>query len=294
MRDTFSTVHLKNCEIYPDQLHFQEQIGEGKFGVVYKGIWKGRACAIKKLKTGISKESVQYQRQLIELGILACVGTHPNIVGFWGACIQDISSPLIVEELVDGMNLEEILSRKSIGFNLGRATVKVIPRPPRPQARRLRPLQALRHLRPSAAPAAREHVRDRHAALHGARGAPAAHRRRRRDAPRRLHREGRRLQRRPHHLVPAEGLGAAVPRAQRPAKPARRRRGAAAVGRHGAAARVHVAARPRGAARRRRVCRGGARHAARQSGLCGVPRAVTRSRRRVLIPAAGILGQISS
>ena len=125
MRDTFSTVHLKNCEIYPDQLHFQEQIGEGKFGVVYKGIWKGRACAIKKLKTGISKESVQYQRQLIELGILACVGTHPNIVGFWGACIQDISSPLIVEELVDGMNLEEILSRKSIGFNLGRATVKV-------------------------------------------------------------------------------------------------------------------------------------------------------------------------
>ena len=123
MEDTYSLVHIRSCDIHPNQLQFQEQIGEGKFGLVYKGVWKGRACAIKKLKNGISKDSVEYQRLLIELGILAGVGDHSNIVGFLGACILDIGSPMIVEELVDGTNLANFLSGKSIGFNLGRAKV---------------------------------------------------------------------------------------------------------------------------------------------------------------------------
>ena len=123
MRDTFSIVHLQSCEIYPDQLQFQEQIGEGEYGLVYKGLWRGRACAIKKLKSGITKESVEYQRLLMELGILVGVGSHPNIVSFFGACIQDFSCPLIVEELVDGMNLKDYLSGNPLGFNLGRSKV---------------------------------------------------------------------------------------------------------------------------------------------------------------------------
>ena len=129
MNRAFNTVHLRSCEIYQDQLIINSKIGEGQFGLVYKGSWKGQACAIKKLKAEVKTDSVQYQRLLIELTILAGVGAHPNIVGFFGACIHDIGSPLIVEELVDGTNLEQYLDGKSIGFNLGRAKVNAyIPR----------------------------------------------------------------------------------------------------------------------------------------------------------------------
>ena len=123
MKSAFNIVHLRSCEIHRDQLQIKEQLGEGEFGLVYKGAWRGQPCAIKKLKGGITKDSVQYQRLLMELTILAGVGAHPNIVGFFGACINDLGSPLIVEELVDGTNLEEYLDRKSSGFNLGRAKV---------------------------------------------------------------------------------------------------------------------------------------------------------------------------
>jgi hypothetical protein len=123
LRNVFSMVHQGAYEIYSDELHFENQIGEGQFGLVYKGAWRGQPCAIKKLKDGISNQSVEYQRLLIELAILADIGNHPNIVSFSGACIQNLSSPLIVEEFVDGMNLDEYLSGKSLGFNLGRTKV---------------------------------------------------------------------------------------------------------------------------------------------------------------------------
>ena len=123
MQNAFSVVHIRSCEIHSNHLQVQELIGEGQFGLIHKGMWNGRKCAIKKLKGGITKDSVQYQRLLIELAILSGVGTHPNIVGFFGACIQDLSSPMIVEELVEGIDLKQYLSEKASGFNLGRSKV---------------------------------------------------------------------------------------------------------------------------------------------------------------------------
>ena len=123
MQNALSVVHIRSCEIHSHHLQVQELIGEGQFGLIHKGMWNGRKCAIKKLKGGITKDSVQYQRLLIELAILSGVGTHPNIVGFFGACIQDLSSPMIVEELVEGIDLKQYLSEKASGFNLGRSKV---------------------------------------------------------------------------------------------------------------------------------------------------------------------------
>ena len=117
------SMQTSSCEIHGGELKCHEQIGEGQFGLVYKGTLRGKPCAIKRLKGGITKESVQYQRLIIELSILTGVGVHPNIVSFLGACIEDLSAPLLVEELVDGENLEDYLSGKSIGFNLGRPQV---------------------------------------------------------------------------------------------------------------------------------------------------------------------------
>jgi serine/threonine protein kinase len=81
--------------------------------------WCTKVSAVDDLAQG--KDSVEYQRLLIELAILAGVGSHPNIVGFLGACMQDLTSPMIVKELVEGTSLEEHLDNRSTGFNIGQS-----------------------------------------------------------------------------------------------------------------------------------------------------------------------------
>jgi hypothetical protein len=105
------------------KLQLGDQIGEGEFGLVLKGTYQGRTCAIKMLKDSIGHNSEEYMRLLMELSILASAGSHPNLVGFIGACIEDLSCPLIVEEYVDGPNLQEYLCTKKIAFELGRQKV---------------------------------------------------------------------------------------------------------------------------------------------------------------------------
>jgi hypothetical protein len=63
---------------------------------------------------------------LIELAVLAGVKPHPNVVGFLGACVEDLSAPLIIEEYVHGPNLEDYLYLKQVGFNLGQPKVLLV------------------------------------------------------------------------------------------------------------------------------------------------------------------------
>jgi hypothetical protein len=45
----------------------------------------------------------------MELDVLTIVGKHQNLVEFYGACIQDPTNPVILEEFVEGPNLEHFL-----------------------------------------------------------------------------------------------------------------------------------------------------------------------------------------
>ena len=45
----------------------------------------------------------------MELDVLTTVGQHQNLVAFYGACVEDESSPVILEEYVEGPNLEKYL-----------------------------------------------------------------------------------------------------------------------------------------------------------------------------------------
>ena len=90
-----------------------------------------------------------YKDLVMELDVLTSVGKHQNLVEFYGACVQDPTNPVILEEFVEGPNLEHFLEasleahqvsssssflgylvivltveqKKSPGFNLGRTTI---------------------------------------------------------------------------------------------------------------------------------------------------------------------------
>ena len=77
--------------------------------VVYKAKFRNNFCAAKKLKCGTSAHTQEYNDILVELEILATIGTHPNLVRFYGACIDDPTSPVILEELMEGGSLQSFL-----------------------------------------------------------------------------------------------------------------------------------------------------------------------------------------
>jgi hypothetical protein len=126
--ETINLVYNKSFAILPDEIQLFDKLGEGQFGIVHEGTYRGRPCAVKMLKHGVHRDSVQYERLLLELAVLAGVGRHPNLVGFIGACVDDLSCPLIVEELIQGPNLDEYLSSKPKGFNLGQPLVSAAAR----------------------------------------------------------------------------------------------------------------------------------------------------------------------
>lgn len=66
----------------PSTLVYEEIIGEGAFGVVYRGFWRSVVVAIKEIKdTGKGFE--EFER---EATLMSQVGNHPNVVNFIGAC----------------------------------------------------------------------------------------------------------------------------------------------------------------------------------------------------------------
>ena len=92
-QEVVKTVHLGCIEIMPSDLEYDQILGEGQFGIVFKCTYRGQLCAVKKLKEGVDNGSLEYERLLLELSVLAGVGAHPNLVYFFRACVQDLSAP---------------------------------------------------------------------------------------------------------------------------------------------------------------------------------------------------------
>ena len=105
------------------ELEFGEVIGEGSTGIVFKALWRGKTCAAKMLKHGVQHDAPEYRDLITELSILTKLGSHRNLVSFYGANMEDLEAPVIIEEYMEGPDLESFLGGKHTGFDLGKANI---------------------------------------------------------------------------------------------------------------------------------------------------------------------------
>ena len=126
LKEAISLVRTGAYEISPEELKYGSKLGEGAGGAVFRGTWRNQHCAIKVLKYGFVRGTPEYRDLIVELGILARLGPHPNLVGFLGACVKDMATPALVLEFINGTDLEEYLSSLPQGFDLGRAKARFV------------------------------------------------------------------------------------------------------------------------------------------------------------------------
>jgi hypothetical protein len=92
------------------EVETSKKLGEGGFGIVYKGKWDGRQVAVKELKVKANSEVSkfrEFQREVYTMSALS----HPCLVQLYGVQL----SPLrMIMEYVPGTDLAKILRDPTI------------------------------------------------------------------------------------------------------------------------------------------------------------------------------------
>jgi serine/threonine protein kinase len=91
--EALKEIQNQSCEVRSEEIVLGRKLGEGSMAEVYEATFRGQKCAAKRLKQGVKEGTVQYNDLLLEVHTLASIGNHPNIVTFYGACIQEKCSP---------------------------------------------------------------------------------------------------------------------------------------------------------------------------------------------------------
>eukprot|EP01095_Lingulamoeba_sp_RSL-Kostka_P018132 TRINITY_DN97_c0_g1_i1.p1 TRINITY_DN97_c0_g1~~TRINITY_DN97_c0_g1_i1.p1 ORF type:complete len:523 (+),score=211.21 TRINITY_DN97_c0_g1_i1:57-1625(+) len=102
-------------EISPEELTYEEKIGGGCFGNVYKGKCRGVEVAIKKLfKQDLNEKAITEFKREVEF----CSRLHhPNVLLFMGACTVPGELALVMELMPKG-NLESLLHDNKVKLSL--------------------------------------------------------------------------------------------------------------------------------------------------------------------------------
>jgi len=86
-----------------------QEIGRGSFGVVYRGIWRSKVVAVKKINTAAEQKAL-----MIEVRQLSRV-SHPNIIKLYGASTK---KPIcLVMELAEASLFDGIESHIFLNYN---------------------------------------------------------------------------------------------------------------------------------------------------------------------------------
>jgi predicted Ser/Thr protein kinase len=98
--ESVPVIDYKDLNINPD-----DKLGQGSFGIVYKGIWNHRTVAVKQLH--LNKLTRQEKNSFVkEIRIMSKLGKHPNLVYLYGYTSEP---PCLVMEYVELGSLSYLL-----------------------------------------------------------------------------------------------------------------------------------------------------------------------------------------
>ncbi|XP_051126394.1 rust resistance kinase Lr10-like isoform X2 [Andrographis paniculata] len=110
----FAPIKYAYSEIKKMTNSFQQKLGEGGYGSVYKGkLRSGPYVAIKMMDQTISRE----EEFISEVGTIGCIH-HVNIVQLIGFCVEHSKYALVYEFLPNGSLDRYIFSQESLGITL--------------------------------------------------------------------------------------------------------------------------------------------------------------------------------
>ncbi|KAL6071656.1 Serine/threonine-protein kinase svkA [Balamuthia mandrillaris] len=89
-------------EIDFDELEFQEEIGRGAFGVVWRAIWRDSEVAVKKLNGMDEHELEDFRAEAL---VMKGLRPHANVVQLYGVCSGEDTPKCIVTEFMQMGNL---------------------------------------------------------------------------------------------------------------------------------------------------------------------------------------------
>lgn len=103
--------HLTEWAIKSNEIELSQKLGEGSFGAVYKGKYKGKDVAVKKLTANVLGTAVQAFFQ--EAATMVAVKPSKNVVRLIGMC-QELGNISMVMEFVPGGSLDGWLHKHDV------------------------------------------------------------------------------------------------------------------------------------------------------------------------------------
>jgi len=120
-----NALQMESYEIDYSELEFEQEIGRGAYGVVFKGTWRGGVVAIKQLNLMGTLTQKELNDFRVEAGVMKSLRPHVNVVQFLG--ITSSPTLCIVTEFLDQGSLYHLVfSNAKIDSNLLMNVVKGI------------------------------------------------------------------------------------------------------------------------------------------------------------------------